>query len=350
MVSFFADAYGDGCFATYMKQRYWRGAVPNQLVFKPLAFFKTKEGGKYNCGDVYLSAADATDAGKLPGDGAKLIQFVKDFREQRGNRNGTVYLVYEGGAARSMTEDGYWAADFVSLFELLLAPYLQEEGPIGISFNAAFDKATWSRVFAAVEDARRYASLDWTRNYTFKVDARLDHSSNDKEAVDEVMRKADHVSVTTFSSNQTGLLDMYRTFLTSTCPHCNDKFVGSYKAKITFVARGGCDGSPHGESFCDYFMAHRYTHRDLGRTYFLVFSSEGIQKAHEELQASINAIPGKVIAEDKFDHLFEDNGTVMGLNDFRESRCIYGVDVVVVVKSISHWGVQLGLHKEVITM
>ncbi|KAF4730613.1 hypothetical protein FOZ63_002205, partial [Perkinsus olseni] len=136
---------------------------------------------------------------------AELIQFVKRFRMLSGNKNGTVYLVCKG-----------------------------EQGPIGISFNAVFDKATWSRVLDGVEDARRYASLDWTRNYTFNVDAGLDHTSTDMEAVDKFMSRADHVSVTTFSSDRTGMLEMDRMFLTSTCPHCNDDLFGSYKASAWY--------------------------------------------------------------------------------------------------------------------
>ncbi|KAF4691550.1 Stress-70 protein, mitochondrial [Perkinsus olseni] len=101
-------------------------------------------------------------------------------------------------------------------------------------FNAVFDKATWSRVLDGVEDARRYASLDWTRNYTFNVDAGLDHTSTDMEAVDKFMSRADHVSVTTFRSDRTGMLEMDRMFLTSTCPHCNDDLFGSYKASAWY--------------------------------------------------------------------------------------------------------------------
>ncbi|KAF4706875.1 hypothetical protein FOZ63_011351 [Perkinsus olseni] len=271
--------------------------------------FTTDVGQEYSCGDVYILAADASN---VPRDGARLVQFVKDFR----------------GRAPSMTEDGFWAGDFVNLFELLIAPYLQEEGPIGISFNAAFDKATWSHVFDAVEDSRRYyASLDSTRNYTFKVDARLDHLYNKEGVVEEVMRRADHASVTAFSSTRTGLLEMFRTFLTRTCPHCNDDFYGTSKAKITFVANGECNRRLRGQSFCDYFTPAYNPNRPKTEAWFL-FSSEGVQKAHEELQASINAIPREVIVEDKFEHLFEDNGTVMGLDDFEESKCIYGVDVL----------------------
>ncbi|KAF4687242.1 hypothetical protein FOZ62_020721, partial [Perkinsus olseni] len=126
---------------------------------------------------------------------------------------------------------------------------------------------------------------------TFKVDVRLDYSLADKEVVDEVMRKADHVSVTTFASLRCDLVDT------------------DYKAKVTFVATGDCN-APCGTTMCDYYA----------------FVPSNSQYALDELQGSIAIARATVIAQDRFDYFLEPEGTLFGLDDFEESRCIYGDD------------------------
>ncbi|KAF4733525.1 hypothetical protein FOZ62_002740 [Perkinsus olseni] len=90
--SFFVDAYGNGCLATYARQKYWRDGDRSLIEF-----FTTDEGKQSNCGDVHLAVADASQEGQLP-DRNELIQFVKDLREQAAN-TGTIYFTYEGGAS-----------------------------------------------------------------------------------------------------------------------------------------------------------------------------------------------------------------------------------------------------------
>ncbi|KAF4662230.1 hypothetical protein FOZ61_002616 [Perkinsus olseni] len=305
--SFFVDAYGSGCLATYSRQKYWRDGDRSLIEF-----FKTEEGKQSKCGDVHLAVADASREGQLP-DRNELIQFVKDFREQTGN-NGTIFFTYVGGASPSRGTEAVWAADFVPMVELfLLYDLASEYGPVGMSFDAELDKAGWSKVFDLVADSRQYLA----RNYpdiTFEVDVRLDHSLDDKEAVDEIMRKADRVSVTTFASDRFGLVEMYRTFFTRTCPHCNDESFRDYKAKVTFVATGDCD-APCGTTMCDHYA----------------FVPSNIQSALIQLQASIDIARGTVIAQDRFDFFLEPNGTLIGLDHFEESRCIYGDGVLAAI-------------------
>ncbi|KAF4687883.1 hypothetical protein FOZ63_032884 [Perkinsus olseni] len=302
--SFSADAHGNGCLATYAREKYWRDGDPSFIEF-----FKTDEGKTFNCGDVYLAVADASQEGQLP-DRDELIQFVKDFREQTEN-NGTVYFTYVGGESPSRGTDADWAADFVSLVELFLLYELASEyGPVGISFSAVLDEAGWSKVFDAVDDTRRYLARYYP-DITFEVDVRLDHSSHGKEAVDEVMRRSNHVSVTTFASRQPELVDMYSTFFTSTCPHCNDDTYEDYKAKVTFVGTGDCS-APCGTTMCDYYA----------------LNPNNVQRAYDELYYSINDARGTVLARDRFDYFLKANGTLIGLDHFEESRCIYGDGVL----------------------
>ncbi|KAF4681074.1 hypothetical protein FOZ60_012605 [Perkinsus olseni] len=132
---------------------------------------------------------------------------------------------------------------------------------------------------------------------TFKVDVRLDYSLDDRQVVDEIMRKADHVSVTTFASHRFDLVDM------------------DYKAKVTFVATGDCT-APCGTTMCDDYA-------------FVVPSN--IVTAPIQLLASINIARGHVIGQDRFDYFLEANGTLIGLDHFEESRCIYGDDVLAAI-------------------
>ncbi|KAF4697624.1 hypothetical protein FOZ63_029752, partial [Perkinsus olseni] len=194
--SFFVDAYGNGCLATCSRQKYWRDGDRSLI-----GFFKTDEGKQSKC------------EGQLP-DRNELLQFVKDLREQIED-NATICFTYIGGALPSTGTDAAWAGHFVALVELhLLFALAPEYGPLGIGFDAV-------RHFAAY-----YPDIH------FKVDVRLDHSLDDRQVVDEIMRKADHVSVTTFASHRLGLVGM------------------DYKAKVTFVATGDCT-APCGTTMCD---------------------------------------------------------------------------------------------------
>ncbi|KAF4687881.1 hypothetical protein FOZ63_033485 [Perkinsus olseni] len=169
--SFFVDAYGNGCLATYSRKKYWRDGDPSFIEF-----FKTDESKQYNCGDVHLAVADASREGQLP-DRFELIQFVKDFREQTGN-DGTIYFTYVGGGSPSRGTEAYWAADFVPMVELfLLYDLASDYGPFGISVDAELDKAGWSKVFDAVEDTRRYFAENYP-DITVKVDARTRRDNN----------------------------------------------------------------------------------------------------------------------------------------------------------------------------
>ncbi|KAF4685501.1 hypothetical protein FOZ60_006489 [Perkinsus olseni] len=273
--------------------KYWRDGDRSLIEF-----FKTDEGKQSKCGDVHLAVADASQEGQLP-DRNDLIQFVKDLR----------------GALPSTGTDAAWAGHFVALVEVhLLFALAPEYGPLGISFDAVFDKAGWSEVFDVVVDTRRHFAAYYP-DIPFKVDVRLDYSLDDRQVVDEIMRKADHVSVTTFASHRFDLVDMYRAFLTSTCPHCNDERFRDYKAKVTFVATGDCT-APCGTTMCDDYA-------------FVVPSN--IVTAPIQLLASINIARGHVIGQDRFDYFLEANGTLIGLDHFEESRCIYGDDVLAAI-------------------
>ncbi|KAF4662232.1 hypothetical protein FOZ61_002618 [Perkinsus olseni] len=306
--SFFVDAYGNGCLATYSRQKYWRDGDRSLIEF-----FKTDEAKQSKCGDVYLAVADASQEGQLP-DRNELIQFVKDLREQIED-NATIYFTYVGGALPSTGTDAAWAGHFVALVEVhLLFALAPEYGPLEISFDAVFDKTGWSEVFDVVVDTRRHFAAYYP-NIPFKVDVRLDHSLDDRQVVDEIMRKADRVSVTAFASHRFDLVDMYRTFLTSTCPHCNDESFRDYKAKVTFVATGDCS-APCGTTLCDDYA-------------FVVPSN--IVTAPAQLLASINIARGHVIGRDRFDYFLEANGTLIGLDHFESSRCIYGDGVLAAI-------------------
>ncbi|KAF4662228.1 hypothetical protein FOZ61_002614 [Perkinsus olseni] len=286
--SFFVDAYGSGCLATYSRKKYWRDGDPSFIEF-----FKTDEGKQYNCGDAYLAVADASREGQLP-DRFELIQFVKGFREQTGN-DGTIYFTYVGGGSPSRGTEAYWAADFVPMVELfLLYDLASEYGPVGMSFDAELDKAGWSKVFGAVEDTRRYFAENYP-DITFKVDVRLDHSVG-KEAFDEIMREADHVSVPTFASDQPKLLALYNNFLEKTCPHYEDDNFMGYNAKITFVGTGDCS-APCGTTMCDFYPPN-------------------ITKAHDLLQVAVNISRTISLSQGCFDHLLEADGTLIGLDYF----------------------------------
>ncbi|KAF4673803.1 hypothetical protein FOL47_010062 [Perkinsus chesapeaki] len=290
------------CMATYSwRQAYW---TDNDTSF--IDFFKTPQAKEYNCGDVYLNIADASNEGHLLSP-ERLADFLSQFREVSGN-TATIYLFYAGGA--SGYNDTVWALDFVRLFEEFTLNYTHPSlGPVGISFNVDLPLQAWMEIFDKTDEMKKTLHC-----YDVKVDASLSTVNTNRRLVDTIMARSDHVTVTTFSNSAAGLYDKFKIFLNETCPNCNNDYYCNYKAKITFLGEGDCtlpeDCSV--ASMCAKFSACPDD------------PNGGILYAYSTMKKAFDAIRGGILPSDRFDHFFPAHETHIGLNYFEWVRCFYG--------------------------
>ncbi|KAF4673806.1 hypothetical protein FOL47_010065 [Perkinsus chesapeaki] len=298
-----AHGTSKGCMATYSwRQAYWTG---NDTTF--IDFFKTPQAKEYNCGDVYLNIADASNEGHLLSP-ERLADFLSQFREVSGN-TATIYLFYAGGAPGY--NDTVWALDFVRLFEEFTLNYIHPSlGPVGISFNVDLPLQAWMEIFDKTDEMKKTL-----HGYDVKVDVTFEDFKRAKPAlVDKIMYRADHVNVITPSNNYDGLVELFEKFLTKTCPYCSTAKYDEYKAKITFIGEGDCRTKRNCKegSMCAKFSACPSD------------PDGGILYAYDKLMHAIEYTSAKILLPYKFDHFFPADETHIGLNHFEWVRCFYG--------------------------
>ncbi|EER07945.1 hypothetical protein Pmar_PMAR003265 [Perkinsus marinus ATCC 50983] len=287
--------------ATYSwRQAYWTG---QDTTF--IDFFKSDVSKDYNRGDVYLNVADASNVGKIIHP-ERLAELIANFRKVSGN-SARFYLFYAQGGG----DDKKWAPDFVRVFKEFILKYGNPDmGSLGISFHVKLDLATWYKIFDAFDALKTDPQF---KPYNIALDVTMNYYNTDRKLVDQIMFRADHVTLLTFANTSPRLINFFVVFLTKICPNCNNNYYPNYKAKITFLAEGDCNsGACSKTSMCAYYSDR------------LDNPNGGILYAYNQLSTALDYVRDHVLSKDKFDYFFEAGGTHIGLNFFSWVMCYYG--------------------------
>ncbi|EER20062.1 hypothetical protein Pmar_PMAR007343 [Perkinsus marinus ATCC 50983] len=285
---------------TYVeRQNIW--ADPEDTFIR---FFQTNGARKYNRGDVYLNVTDASHEGEIffPD---LLAKFIVNFRMLSDN-SARLYLFFSGGNG----DDEKWAPAFVRVFKEFIYDYgTPKMGRLGISFNVDLhDHNTWNRIFDAADTLK---ANSWMDPFDLAIDVLINFNNRDAQLVDEVMYRADHVTVRGIGNYDSYLDHSIMVFFLASCPNCTKDNYSNYKAKITYMAVGNCHDPP---SCSQTSMCAYYSNRSDD-------PKGGILYAYNQLTGAIDYIESYKYP---FAHFFEAGGTHIMLDSFDWVMCFYG--------------------------
>ncbi|KAF4660587.1 hypothetical protein FOZ61_003905 [Perkinsus olseni] len=301
------------CMASYVwQQDYWTGKDSSYDDFYK-ALRKDHKYDDYDCGDLYVNVADASNQGHLANPKG-LAKFMEDYYKH--NSKGRVYLFYAGGAKGY--DDKKWAPEYVKTYTEFVYKYGPKYhwGPIGISFvDVELDEHAWKDIFHHTDEMKHYLYKHY--KYDVYVDVHFYYNYHYKHLVELYMKRADHVSVATYSNTYEGLIKLYKYFFKYTFPHAYGKDYYKYKAKITFVGEGNCE-SKHScgkTSFCAYY-SDKYDD-----------PKGGIRYAYDVFEKADTYVRRHILSRKQYEHYFEGYGSKYGLNYFYWVQCYYGKDL-----------------------
>ncbi|KAF4753216.1 hypothetical protein FOZ62_000162 [Perkinsus olseni] len=311
-----SDACSGNKIATYTwSQSYWREGDETLTNFA-----KSDMGRQWNCGDLYINIADASNYNFIK-DQTKLVSWMKKWRQESGN-NGVIWLTYGDVADKS----GEKMVAFVTTFEQFLmrsvpAQTMAEISPIGISFDVEhiaddYYKEALQKSQDMIKEVTQ--GMGYLPNSIF-VDSTIEGEKNPSET-EYVMRYADHALMMLYRNELGGnyeddLLERMKWMMTEQCTVCTQPGWENLKAKITIMVEGSCE---MGNGCAKLSMCAKDTSSYPD-------SNGGIEYIWDTLNNLTKRMVSEgVVTQEQFDHLFDVKGSLFAVHNWEWSRCFYG--------------------------
>ncbi|KAF4670555.1 hypothetical protein FOZ61_010146 [Perkinsus olseni] len=285
-----------------------------------LNFLDHPMGRQWNCGDLYINVADASNHNKIK-DEDKLVEWMKTWREQSGN-NGTIWLTY----GDVVEKDGPKMVGFVETFKHFLMRSVSAQdmsliAPMGISFDVEhvaeeyYERALMDAQMMKEEVTEGMGYLPGS----IFVDCTIEGEKNVVET-EYVMRHADRALMMLYRNEVNGtyeddLVERMKWMMTEQCTVCTQPGWENLRAKITIMVEGACE---MGSGCKKLSMCAKDTSSYPD-------SQGGIQYIWETLQElRRRMIADEIVTQEQFDHIFDVDGTLFAVHNWEWSRCFYG--------------------------
>ncbi|EER09816.1 hypothetical protein Pmar_PMAR018457 [Perkinsus marinus ATCC 50983] len=311
-----SDACSGNKIGTYTwSQSYWRESDDSLINFAT-----SDMGRQWNCGDLYINIADASNYNIIK-DQTKLVSWMKKWRQETGN-NGVIWLTY----GDVVDKNGEKMVGFVTTFEQFLmrsvsAQTMAEIAPIGISFDVEhiadnYYKEALTKSHDMINEVTQ--GMGYLPNSIY-VDSTIEGEENSQET-EYVMRYADHALMMLYRNELGGsyeddLLERMKWMMTEQCTVCTKPGWEDLKAKITIMVEGSCKMG-HGCGKLSMCAKDTSSYPD---------ANGGIEYIWNTLNnLTKRMVEEGVVTQEQFDHLFDVNGTLFAVHNWEWSRCFYG--------------------------
>ncbi|EER15178.1 hypothetical protein Pmar_PMAR006907 [Perkinsus marinus ATCC 50983] len=311
-----SDACNGNKIGTYTwSQSYWREGDDSLINFAT-----SDMGRQWNCGDLYINIADASNYNIIK-DQTKLVSWMKKWRQETGN-NGVIWLTY----GDVVDKNGEKMVGFVTTFEQFLmrsvsAQTMAEIAPIGISFDVEhiadnYYKEALTKSHDMINEVTQ--GMGYLPNSIY-VDSTIEGEENSQET-EYVMRYADHALMMLYRNELGGsyeddLLERMKWMMTEQCIVCTKPGWEDLKAKITIMVEGSCKMG-HGCGKLSMCAKDTSSYPD---------ANGGIEYIWNTLNnLTKRMVEEGVVTQEQFDHLFDVNGTLFAVHNWEWSRCFYG--------------------------
>ncbi|KAF4750263.1 hypothetical protein FOZ62_012222 [Perkinsus olseni] len=298
-------------------QDFWREGDPSLTDF-----IQTDRGRTWDCGELYINVADASNYDKIV-DQDKLVNWMKKWRQVSGNDE-VIWMTY----GDVVEQNGTKMVRFVKTFKDFLlrsvsAEDMAEIAPIGISFDVEHVPDTFYKeaLTSSREMVQNVTKGMGYLPHSILVGSTIEGEENQKETT-YVMQYADRALMMLYRNAVNGsypddLVERMRWMMTDQCVVCTKPGWENLRAKITIMVEGSCKMG-HGCGKLSMCVEDTSKYPD---------PNGGIEYVWNTLQELTNAIvPEGILTQDQYNKLFLTNGTLYAIHNWDWSRCFYGDD------------------------